>query len=98
VFYADNYCTYEEEHTSEGDFYVFTGPCKKTGQPYSVRVPAKALYKYRQGASIQDAMPMLSRDDREFLMSGYSPEGWNQVFADDEKEEDTEEEEEFEET
>lgn len=80
--YADNCCTcvenFKPEHT-----YTFTGPCKVTGKPYSVTVKAARLYKYRQGSLIQRAFPTLSADDREFLISGYSPEGWRQVFGSD---------------
>lgn len=80
--YADKFCTYTEDPKAQT--YTFSGVCRQTGKPYSVTVPAKELFAYRQGESIQKAMPSVSRDDREFLMSGYSPEGWNAVFGDDE--------------
>lgn len=86
MFYADNFCTYTESFEGDKNFYTFTGPCKKTGRPYSVKVPGEALYKYRRGARIQDAFPDMSKDDREFLMSGYSPEGWKLIFGDPENE------------
>lgn len=80
--YADSHCTYTQEVTKAGDhFYIYTGPCMHTGKPYTVRVPAIGLHKYRQGALIQDAFPEMSKDDREFLISGYSPEGWAQAFG-----------------
>lgn len=74
------YCTYTEEYEPE-HVYVFTGPCKKTGKPYTVRVPGPGLYKYNQGVLIQDAFPNMSREDREFIITGYSPEGWNEIFG-----------------
>lgn len=63
--------------------YTFTGPCIVTGETHSVTVPADGLYKYHQGAYIQDAFPDLSADDREFLLSGISPAGWAVTFEDD---------------
>lgn len=78
--YADMYCKYIETYNPH--MYVFTGPCKHTKKLYAVKVPAEELHKYRQGAMIQDAMPSVSLEDREFLISGYSPEGWNALFAD----------------
>jgi len=69
--YADRFCTYKEEAGN----YIYTGTCIQTGKPYSVTIPGRALFAYRQGAMIQDAMPMLSTGDCEFLLSGYSPEG-----------------------
>ncbi len=74
--YADNYCTYTENIET----YTFTGNCVITGKEYSVSVPKAGLYAYRQGALIQDAFPGVCADDREFLMSGISPEGWKQAF------------------
>jgi len=85
--YADNFCEcveqYEPEHT-----YTFTGPCLGTRKNYSVTVKAPDLYKYRQGEYIQNAFPYLSAGDREFLMSGYSPEGWEKTFGRDDDERD----------
>lgn len=48
---------------------------------YSVFVPADELFAYRQGELIQDAMPSLNADDREFLMTGMVPElkGFNHL-------------------
>jgi hypothetical protein len=32
---------------------------------------------------MQDAFPMLSEDEREFIMTGITPEEWNQMCPDD---------------
>lgn len=78
--YADRFCQVEEKYDPEHT-YTFTGICLGTQKPYSVTVKGSDLYKYRQGAKIQDAFPYLSAGDREFLISGYSPEGWDQTFG-----------------
>lgn len=83
MFYADNHCTYTEAYQPEHT-YTFTGKCVMTGKPYSVTVKAEELWAYRNGAYIQDAFKSLSPEDREFLKSGFSPEGWNEAFSDDE--------------
>lgn len=85
--YADNCCTYEELFNPHR--YVFTGLCIVTKKKISVTVPAEELHAYRKGKLIQDAMPSLSADDREFLMSGISGEGWKQTFTEEEEENDT---------
>ena len=64
--------------------YVFTGPCFVTGKPYTVTVPGEALFRMRQGVHIQHAWPESSADDREFCISGTSPEGWTQLFGSEE--------------
>jgi len=82
--YADSCCTYQESFDG-GHHYIYTGKCVVTGKEVSVNVPADGLFTYRQGAFIQDAFPGMSADDREFLMSGMSKEGWDATFADDEE-------------
>lgn len=81
--YILNRCTYTESYNPVHT-YTFTGPCVITGKPYSVTVKGADLYKYHQGALIQDAFPDVSVDDREFMISGVSPEGWKFTFGEDE--------------
>lgn len=83
MFYADSFCTYTESFDNNEHTYTFTGKCIQTKKPYSVTVKGIELHAYRQGALIQNAFKSLSSADREFLMSGYSPEGWKQLFGDD---------------
>ena len=39
----------------------------------------------QQGELIQNAFPTLTPDQREFLLSGSTPEEWNAMFADSEE-------------
>jgi hypothetical protein len=41
------------------------------------------------GGFIQDAFPSLSADDREFLISGTTPEEWDDLFGDIEEDEES---------
>lgn len=85
MHYANSRCTCTEHVDQESGKHVYrySGPCIVTGKTVTVDVPAEALYAYRQGALMQEAMPMLSDDDREFLITGMSPEGWQQTFGDE---------------
>lgn len=76
-----NKCNYTELFKDGRQFYKFTGPCVVTGKPYSVTVPAEGLWDYNHGKHMQEAFPLLSAEDREFLISGTSPEGWEETFA-----------------
>ena len=40
------------------------------------------LVAWRQGALIQDVMPHLSADEREFLISGITPAEWDEHMRD----------------
>ena len=68
--------------------YQFTGPCVITGNPHTVTIPGPALFRLRQGDHIQNACPTLSEDDQEFILTGVSPEGWDQMFNFEEEEDD----------
>lgn len=76
--YADAKCSI----VGNGDEYVVTGPDLFTGKTVEVRFPSRALFLYRNGVSIQSAMPDLTPEEREFLISGvyYDEEG---VFDDE---------------
>lgn len=78
--YADQYCTYQPQSKDGKHVYIFTGECLITHKKYSVTIPGEELHDYRKGHLIQIAMPSVSKEDREFLMSGISPEGWEVEF------------------
>ena len=62
------------------------GTCVITGKSYqTAEFPASALNDYNSGAYIQDALWMLTSEDREFILSGMSPEGWVIAFGDEEE-------------
>lgn len=67
---------------------VPTGPCFVCGKNGEVEnVPIAAYYKWKQGAFIQNALPMLSNGDREQLLTGTHSECFDKMFPPDEDEE-----------
>lgn len=78
--YADTYCVVTEEYTPK-HVYIYTGPCVLSGKLVTVRIPAEELHAYRRGLMIQDAMPSLKADEREFLLSGMSSESFDSLFG-----------------
>ena len=44
------------------------------------------VYDWVNGTSIQDAMPNLSPEGREFLMTGITQVEWDSIFSDSEEE------------
>lgn len=58
--------------------------CVLCGKVSMVEVPEAGYDKWQSGAMIQDAMPELSSDDRELLISGTDPECWNKLYGADE--------------
>jgi hypothetical protein len=57
-----------------------------TGEMNTMEIPVtqEQLENWWGGMLIQDAMPNLSADQREFLMTGYTPEDWEQLFPPEE--------------
>ena len=49
-------------------------------------VTQEQLDAWQGGVLIQDAMPNLSDDEREFLMTGILPDEWDRLFPEEEEE------------
>jgi len=46
-----------------------------------IDVSEKQITLWMEGALIQDLMPNLTPDEREFLMTGITPAEWDEAFA-----------------
>jgi hypothetical protein len=63
---------------------VVSGRCMVTGKPHSILIPTEGLDAWLLGALIQVALPTVAMQNREFLLTGFSPAGWSKVFGDQE--------------
>lgn len=54
-----------------------------TGKVHTLDVPCteEQLRAWQNGVHIQNAMPNVSPEMREFLMTGTTPEEWNRIFG-----------------
>ena len=70
------------EHIAENTVRV-TKTSMLSGQQSCMDLPIRQgqLDRGRNGALIQDAMPQLDTDQREFLISGITPAEWNEAFG-----------------
>jgi hypothetical protein len=67
--------------SEDGATVTIGGPCYMTGKTHVVTVKADELVEWVAGRKhIQDAMPSASAEDREFLLSGCSPAGWDEIM------------------
>ena len=48
---------------------------------HSAFVPADEMFAYNQGELMQIAMPSVSDEDREWLMTGTTPSQWENLFS-----------------
>jgi hypothetical protein len=60
---------------------LITRTSEMTGVEHTldINVTASQLKQWLDGELIQDVMPHLSREDREFLMTGITPEEWDKL-------------------
>lgn len=61
----------------------FIRRCPFTGVENSMvlDVTEEQVERWERGMVIQQAMPTLSADEREFIMTGITPEVWNKTFG-----------------
>lgn len=70
--------------TRFGQRLQISGPCTVTGKWHYVQVPIEGYNRWKSGELIQKALPEVSKEDREFLISGCSPAGWQQLWGKEE--------------
>lgn len=61
-------------------------PRTKQWNEREIPVTEEQLAAWRKGALAQQVFPHLSDADREFIMTGYTPEDWEAIFPPDETE------------
>jgi len=62
---------------------IAEGKCLQTGKTYRTSpFNERGWQRWRYlRVAIQDALPELDAGDREFLISGFSPEGWEEIYG-----------------
>lgn len=59
--------------------------CTVTGKNYSVSFPIEKLAEYESREKhIQDIFPDMTAEQREFLMTGLTPDEWNHIMGEEE--------------
>lgn len=71
--YTENY---------EDGTYTFRVRSSCCGKDTSLRVQGADLFRYNQGARIQEAFPEMPPAERELLISGTCGECWAEMFKD----------------
>lgn len=60
---------------------VFEKKCSVTGETYRVEVDLLKHQRWQEGALIQNAMPNLDADQREFVRIGLTPAEYDQMYS-----------------
>ncbi len=50
-----------------------------------IPITSEQLRSWEEGELIQKAMPNLDKDDREFIISGNTPDEWYEAFGNEEE-------------
>ena len=66
-----------------GNGVFFTALSAATGKSNNLvlEITEAQVLRWANGAKIQDAMPQLSADQREYLMTGITSDEWDSLFA-----------------
>lgn len=62
---------------------LITKPCPYCERIQKVAVPESGFKAWKSGTRIQDALPGLTADEREILLSGICPECWDANFGEE---------------
>lgn len=57
-----------------------TSPFSGKSTTLDLPITQEQLDKWKRGMLLQEAMPNLSADDREFIKTGITSEEWNRMF------------------
>lgn len=63
---------------------VVAAPCRLCNQVTDLTVNIEGFIAWQGGELIQEALPELSADQRELLISGTCPKCWDKLFPPDE--------------
>lgn len=66
-----------------GDRLISTGLCTINFREFIVEAPLEGVKAWRAGTLIQEALPGLTDDEREFLISGFTPAEWDALFPEE---------------
>lgn len=72
----------EKEYTE--DSVIVSRDCSVTNKTYKVTLSKEQYNRWQAGEFIQDVAPNMHEDDREFLISGITPQEWDKLFKDEE--------------
>jgi hypothetical protein len=76
-----------------GNTIVFSRECQVTGKTHEVTVSKEAYEMWcTRKLLIQEAFPGLSEDDRELILTGYTPAEWAEIFPQEGDEDEDEDE------
>jgi hypothetical protein len=68
-------------YEADGNKVKIWGKCEVTGRYFEMFAPTDEFYAYLQGNMIiSKALKSVPAEEREFLLSGTSPEGWKVLF------------------
>ena len=59
---------------------IFTGKVREL----DLDVTQEQIHRWTDGELIQNVMPQLSADEREFLVSGFLPSEWDELMSEEE--------------
>jgi len=57
-----------------------TSPLTKIENSIEIEVTTEQIARWQDGENIQNVMPTLTHEEREFIMTGFTKEDWQTLF------------------
>lgn len=76
-------CKCSEILKEDGNYYIFDVPCVVCDEVSKIEVKGFDLFRYKQGALIQDAFNYKSSEEREYMLSGICSKCWDRMWLDE---------------
>lgn len=74
------------EYDNTQEMHIFRVSDPNCGKEFLIPVPEQEYQNWKDEMLIQDAMPSLTQDDRELLISGTCPQCWDAMVEEAEGE------------
>ena len=58
-----------------------TSPLTKIENSVEIEVTSEQIARWQDGENIQEVMPTLTHEEREFIMTGFTKEDWIYLFS-----------------
>tara|TARA_R110000787_G_scaffold196133_1_gene307390 strand:- start:290 stop:508 length:219 start_codon:yes stop_codon:yes gene_type:complete len=58
-----------------------TSPLTKIENSIEIEVTSEQIARWQDGENIQNVMPTLTHEEREFIMTGFTFEDWRTLFS-----------------
>jgi hypothetical protein len=73
--------------STNGEETTLSKKCTTSGKVYSLTLETIKYKQWERGSYVQDVWPNLTKEEREFILTGTTPQEWSNMFHLEEEDE-----------